>query len=44
MDDDVDIRRAWEYIIEIMKASATESVGYCKMKQLKSWFDEECPQ
>jgi hypothetical protein len=25
-----------------MKASATERVGYCELKQHKLWFDEEC--
>jgi len=41
-DDDVGISRHWEYIRENMKASATESLGYCEFKQQKSWFDEEC--
>jgi uncharacterized protein with HEPN domain len=37
--DDVDIIRAWETVSENIKASSTESLGYCEMKQ---WFDEEC--
>jgi hypothetical protein len=38
-DDDVDISGAWERIREDTKASATESLGYCELKQQKSWFD-----
>jgi len=25
-----------------MKASTAENLGYCQLKQLKPWFDEEC--
>jgi hypothetical protein len=25
-----------------MTGSATESIGYCELKQQKPWFDEEC--
>jgi hypothetical protein len=33
-DDDVmGINRAWENIRQNMKASATESLGYCELKQ-----------
>jgi hypothetical protein len=35
-DDDVDINRAWECIRQSTKASATDSLGYCELKQHKS--------
>jgi len=38
----VDIKRAWESIRENIKPSATENLGYYKLKQHKTWFDEEC--
>jgi len=38
-DDDVDINRNTVNIRENMKASATKSLGYCELKQHKSWFD-----
>jgi hypothetical protein len=38
----MDISRAWESIRENMNASATESIGYYKLKQQKPWIDEEC--
>jgi hypothetical protein len=32
----------WENIKENIKTSAKESIGLCKLKQHKPWFDEEC--
>jgi len=40
-DDDVDISGAWEDITENTKASATESIRHCELKQHETWFDEE---
>jgi hypothetical protein len=37
LDDDMDINRAWESIRKNMKASATDSLGYCELKQHKPW-------
>jgi hypothetical protein len=39
-DDGDDINRAWESIRENMKASATECLGYCELKQHKPLFNE----
>ena len=40
--EDEDINGAWESIKEIIKTSATESLGMHEMKQHNPWFDEEC--
>jgi len=37
---DVDMNRAWEYVIENTKTSATGNISY-KLKQHKQCFDEE---
>jgi len=42
LSDGEDIKRAWENIKENIKTSAKESLGLCKLKQQKPWFDEEC--
>ena len=42
LSDNKDINRAWENIKENIKTSAKESLGLCKLKQRKPWFDEEC--
>ena len=42
LSDNEDINRAWENIKENIKTSAKESLGLCKLKQRKPWFDEEC--
>jgi hypothetical protein len=42
--DEVDISKAWESIRGNIKASATENVGYCELKQHNLWFDKECSQ
>jgi hypothetical protein len=42
LDDNVDFTRAWESMRENIKASATECLGYCGLKQHKPWFDEKC--
>jgi hypothetical protein len=39
LDDEVDINRAWETIIENIKTSAKECLGYCELKH-KTQFDE----
>jgi hypothetical protein len=41
-DDDVNINRGLESIRENIKASATDSLSYYGLKQLKSWFDKQC--
>jgi hypothetical protein len=42
LDDDMDINRAWETIRGNIKISAEENLGYYKLKQQTSWFDEGC--
>jgi hypothetical protein len=32
-DDDIDISMAWEIIRKYIKTTATESLGYCELKQ-----------
>jgi hypothetical protein len=39
-DAEVDINAAWETIIENIKFSATESLGYYELKQHKPRLDE----
>ena len=41
-DDDEDVNRTWEIIIENTQTSAKGSLGLDEFKQNKSWFDEEC--
>jgi hypothetical protein len=36
-----DINRAWKNIKEIIKISATESIGLYGLNKFKPWFDEE---
>jgi hypothetical protein len=33
LDAEVDINRAWETVIENIKISAKESLGYCELKK-----------
>jgi hypothetical protein len=35
VDHDVDINRAWKTILENIKISDKESLGYCELKQHK---------
>jgi hypothetical protein len=42
LDTEVEITSAWEIIRENIKMSAKESVGYCKLKKHKPWFDQAC--
>jgi plasmid maintenance system killer protein len=42
VNDDEDMKRAWENIKEHIKASAKESLSLHELKQHKPWFDEEC--
>ena len=37
-----DINRDWKKIEQNIKISAKRSLGMYELKQLKSWFDEEC--
>ena len=39
LNDDEDIKRAWENIKENIKTSAKESLGLQELKQHKPWFD-----
>jgi len=41
-DDDEDVNRSREIIIENIQTSAKESLGLDEFKQNKPWFDEEC--
>jgi hypothetical protein len=43
LDNDVDIKRAWETIRENIKISAKVSLGYYELKKHKPWFHEGCP-
>jgi hypothetical protein len=40
LDAEVDINSTWETIIENIKISAKESLGYYELKKHKPWFDE----
>jgi predicted aldo/keto reductase-like oxidoreductase len=42
LNDNEDINRAWENIIENIKTSAKESLGLHQLKQHKLWFGKEC--
>jgi len=42
LKDDEDVNRTWENIKDNIQTSAKESLGLHKLKQNKSWFDEEC--
>jgi hypothetical protein len=42
LEDNADINSAWNNIRENIKILAQESLGYCKSKHCKSWFDKEC--
>jgi hypothetical protein len=42
LDSEVEINSAWEMIIENIKISAKESLGYCELNKHKSWFDQSC--
>jgi hypothetical protein len=42
LEDNGDINRARNNITENIKISAPESLGYCKSRHHKPWFDEEC--
>jgi hypothetical protein len=41
LSDDKDIDRTWENIKENIKTSVKGSLGLHKLKQNKTWFDEE---
>jgi hypothetical protein len=42
LDDDGDIKRAWETIREDIRIPAKESLDYYELKKHKLWFDEGC--
>ena len=42
LNDDEDLNRPWENIIENIQTSAKEILGLHELKQNKPWFDEEC--
>jgi hypothetical protein len=42
LEADVEINSAWETIIENIKISAKESLGYFELEKHKPWFDEGC--
>jgi hypothetical protein len=42
LEDSGDINGARDNIRDNIKISAQESLGYCKSKHHKPWFDEEC--
>jgi hypothetical protein len=42
LDDDVDINRAWETILEKIKILAKASLDYYELKKHKPWFDKGC--
>jgi hypothetical protein len=42
LDTEVEINSDWETIIENIKMSAEESLGYFELKKHKPWFDEGC--
>jgi hypothetical protein len=44
LDAEVEINTIWEMIIENIKISVKESLGYYEMKQHKLWFDEGCSE
>jgi hypothetical protein len=39
-DDDVDIKRTSEFILENIKKSAKKRLGYYEMTRQKPWFEE----
>jgi hypothetical protein len=44
LDAEVEINTIWETIIENIRVSAKESLGYYELKQHKPWFDEGCSE
>jgi hypothetical protein len=42
LDAEMKINSAWKMIRENTKISAEESLGYCKLKTHKPWFDKAC--
>jgi hypothetical protein len=41
LEDNGDMKGAWDNIRENINTSAQESLGYCEPKHCKPWFDEE---
>jgi antibiotic biosynthesis monooxygenase (ABM) superfamily enzyme len=41
LDESFD-NNAWESIMENIKTSAKDNLGYQKLKHNKPWFDDEC--
>jgi hypothetical protein len=42
LDTEVYVNKAWETIIENIKISAKESLGYYELKKNKPWFNKGC--
>jgi hypothetical protein len=42
LDESFDINNAWESIIENIKTSAKDNLGYQKQKHNKPWFVDKC--
>jgi hypothetical protein len=42
LDNDVNIKRAWETIGQNIKTSARQSLGYYELKKDNPWFDKGC--
>jgi hypothetical protein len=42
--NDMDINRAWETIMENIKISGKESLGYYELKKHMPWFNKACPK
>jgi hypothetical protein len=39
---EMELNSAWEIIIEIIRISAEESLGYYELRKHKPWFDKRC--
>jgi hypothetical protein len=42
LDESLGINSAWQSIIEYIKASTKENLGYNRLKFNKPWFHDEC--
>jgi uncharacterized protein YaaR (DUF327 family) len=42
IDTEVDINSAWDSVIEDIKISSKESLGYYELKKHKAWFNDGC--
>jgi hypothetical protein len=44
LDIEVEINSAWEKILENIKISTEESLGYYELRKHKPWFDKGCSE